>query len=65
VTAPKTTMSSAPVLTGPRLEPVPVDGCDVCAALADQRAEWRKVGDFSKVSDCNVEMAQHPHKGRG
>lgn len=60
----KTTMSPAPVLTGPRLEPVPVDGCDVCAALADQRAQWRKVGNFSKVSDCNVEMAQHPHRGR-
>jgi hypothetical protein len=44
------------------LEPVPVDGCDVCAALARQRAEARTRHDLSCVSDANVELRQQPHR---
>ncbi len=43
--------------------PEPAEGCDICGALAKQRAEARTRGDFSAVSDCNVEMAAHPHRG--
>ncbi|UKY50338.1 hypothetical protein [Streptomyces inhibens] len=42
-------------------EPEPVAGCDVCQALAGQRAGARAVGDKSKVIDCNVEIRRHPH----
>ncbi|MFE7317358.1 hypothetical protein ACFU7T_30295 [Streptomyces sp. NPDC057555] len=42
-------------------EPRPVAGCDVCAALARQRERARAAGNWSKVSDCNVEMRRHPH----
>ncbi|MGW0362664.1 hypothetical protein [Streptomyces sp. NPDC002990] len=48
-------------------EPVPAEGCDVCAALAKQRSHSRLMRDGSGVSDCNVEIRRHPHpdsKGR-
>ncbi|CAL9492057.1 hypothetical protein SUDANB120_03273 [Streptomyces sp. enrichment culture] len=48
-----------PLRTDP--EPVPVVGCGVCAALAAQRREARLQGDHSTVSDCNVELRNHPH----
>ncbi|UQA94353.1 hypothetical protein [Streptomyces halobius] len=46
------------------LEPVPVDGCDVCGALAREREAAWLAGDGSKVSDCNVEIRKHPHAKR-
>ncbi|MGW2629421.1 hypothetical protein ACWC2K_08840 [Streptomyces chattanoogensis] len=42
-------------------EPEPVAGCDVCAALAGQRAGARAIGDKTTVIDCNIEMRNHPH----
>ncbi|MFI1199307.1 hypothetical protein ACH4VR_07560 [Streptomyces sp. NPDC020883] len=42
-------------------EPAPVTGCDVCAALAEQRAVARSAGDKAAVIDRNVEMRRHPH----
>ncbi|GAU68611.1 Syd protein [Streptomyces sp. NBRC 110611] len=45
-------------------ESEPVAGCDVCAALARQRAGARAVGDMSRVIDCNIEMRRHPHPKR-
>ncbi|CAM5418782.1 hypothetical protein SAVIM338S_02280 [Streptomyces avidinii] len=39
----------------------PAEGCDVCAALVKQRTEYRKLRNASGVTDCNVEMRQHPH----
>ena len=45
-------------------EPTPVDGCDVCAALARQRAAAHAKGDKAKVIDCNIEMHRHPHAMR-
>jgi len=41
--------------------PLPAKGCDICGALAQQRAEARERGDMSRVTDCNVEMRRHPH----
>ncbi|MGW2405281.1 hypothetical protein ACWCXK_12170 [Streptomyces sp. NPDC001739] len=43
-------------------DPEAVGGCDVCEALARQRAAAYAVGDRSKVSDCNVEIRRHPHR---
>ncbi|MCK7626206.1 hypothetical protein MUU72_24385 [Streptomyces sp. RS10V-4] len=43
-------------------EPEPVAGCDVCGALARQRARARAAGDRSKATDCTVEMRRHPHR---
>ncbi|AZQ39646.1 hypothetical protein EJ357_44610 [Streptomyces cyaneochromogenes] len=55
----KTTMAE-PVHVGlPEAEPVPVDGCDVCGALAREREQARRDGDLSKVTDLNVEMRTH------
>lgn len=45
--------------------PDPVADCDVCQALDKQRSEARAEGDMSKVSDLNVEIRNHPHRGRG
>nr|WP_234025074.1 hypothetical protein [Streptomyces sp. SID8354] len=45
----------------PAPEPEPVAGCDVCAALAGQRARAHAVGNRSMVTDCNVEIRRHPH----
>ncbi|TJZ55701.1 hypothetical protein FCH28_10295 [Streptomyces piniterrae] len=45
-------------------EPDPVPGCDVCAALAGQRAAAHGIGDMSTVIDCNIEMGRHPHPKR-
>ncbi|MGW1374644.1 hypothetical protein ACWD6P_10280 [Streptomyces sp. NPDC002446] len=45
-------------------DPEPIAGCDVCGALAQQRAAAYAVGDRSKATDCNVEMRRHPHPER-
>jgi hypothetical protein len=45
--------------------PGPFPECDVCGVLDRERRTARARGDMSKVSDCNVEIRQHPHdKGR-
>ncbi|WP_407287680.1 hypothetical protein [Streptomyces sp. BP-8] len=44
-------------------DPRPVAGCDVCGALARQRAGAYAVGDRSAATDCNVEIRRHPHPG--
>lgn len=59
-----TTMSDPYLLGLPEPEPRPVEGCDVCGALARERASGRRAGDFSKVSDLNVEMRGHHEAGR-
>jgi len=43
------------------LEPVPTPGCTICTVLGQQREEARSIGNGSLVSDCNVEIRQHPH----
>lgn len=45
----------------PTLEPVPVEGCGVCGALAAQREEARQNGKAVTVRECNAELRNHPH----
>lgn len=58
------TMSQPVTLGLPLDEPEPPPGCDVCTALAGQRAEAAARGDKSAVSDCNIEIRRHPHPRR-
>lgn len=51
--------------TTPVLEPVPVEGCGVCEALAVQREEARNRKGSMSVRDCNSELRNHPHRRRG
>lgn len=55
-------MAGPVTLFMPLLEPTPKPGCDVCPALAEQRAEARARGDMSAVSDINIEMRNHHRK---
>ncbi|MEV7415282.1 hypothetical protein [Streptomyces sp. NPDC089919] len=50
-------------LTAPAAPARAVPGCDVCEALVKQRGEGYEAGDMSAVSDCNVELRNHPHGG--
>ncbi|MGC9408280.1 hypothetical protein [Streptomyces sp. DZ1-3] len=59
MTTRQTTMTEPVALGMPLDEPQPRAGCDVCGALAEQRATARTSGDHSKVSDLNVEMRNH------
>ncbi|MET9294908.1 hypothetical protein [Streptomyces sp. NPDC003077] len=56
-----TTMAGPVHLRLPDEEPRPEAGCEVCAALAEERAAARTAGDLAKVTDCNVRMRRHPH----
>ncbi|GGK48111.1 hypothetical protein [Streptomyces flaveus] len=49
----------------PLPEPKPAPGCGVCASLARDREQARRVGDLSKVSDCNIEIRNHSERGHG
>lgn len=48
----------------PLVAPEPAPGCDICAALARQRVQAQALGEYSQVSDCNVEIRNHPHPKR-
>lgn len=48
--------------TASALEPVPVEGCDVCEALAVQREEARGRAGSMTVRECNSELSSHPHR---
>lgn len=43
----------------PLREPVPVDNCQDCAALAGERGAARAVGDRSAAADANVLLRKH------
>ncbi|XNR95016.1 hypothetical protein NRF20_15765 [Streptomyces sp. R-74717] len=45
--------------------PRAAEGCDVCAALVEQRQEAKARGDYSAETDANVEIRNHPHRRRG
>lgn len=55
------TTTAEPPLDVPLPEqwPQPRPKCRVCAALHSQRTKAQAAGDFSKVSDCNVEIRAH------
>ncbi|MER7927045.1 hypothetical protein ABTY96_28465 [Streptomyces sp. NPDC096057] len=59
MTKPTTTMDAPPALGLPLDEPMPSAGCGVCAALVRQRTDAQAAGDYSKVSDVNVELRSH------
>ncbi|MGW7636358.1 hypothetical protein [Streptomyces decoyicus] len=61
----RTTMAPPVHLSPPLDRPAPATECDVCAALAEQRAEAERKGNFSAVVDCNVELRNHPHRRAG
>ncbi|WP_369188717.1 hypothetical protein [Streptomyces sp. R08] len=54
-------VSTAPVVLLSGLEPVAVEGCDVCGALVVQREAARKVANAAKVKNLSDEIARHPH----
>ncbi|MGQ4516888.1 hypothetical protein [Streptomyces sp. DW26H14] len=37
----------------------PFPGCDVCAALFEQRREALRVGDAAMAADCGAELGRH------
>ncbi|MET7781501.1 hypothetical protein ABZU94_07215 [Streptomyces mirabilis] len=61
-----TTMDPPVDLPLPLEWPTPSPRCGVCGALARQRTEAAAAGDYSKVSDCNIEIRAHlsPHRRR-
>ncbi|AWN26604.1 hypothetical protein YWIDRAFT_05881 [Streptomyces sp. SceaMP-e96] len=52
-------VGAAVSLSLPELQPTPVEGCAVCAALAVQRREARERGDLSAATDANVRLRNH------
>ncbi|WP_329616527.1 hypothetical protein OG244_28780 [Streptomyces brevispora] len=59
-------LTEAPALGNPLdlIDPAPATACSVCVALDEQRAEARRLGDMTTVTDCNVEIRRHPHRTR-
>ncbi|MEU6229628.1 hypothetical protein [Streptomyces sp. NPDC047042] len=53
------TTATSYLLQMPAVPPEPTPGCVVCASLGRQRTQARSVGDYSRVSDCNVRMGAH------
>ncbi|MFF1702476.1 hypothetical protein [Streptomyces sp. NPDC058252] len=60
----QTTMDDPVDLSLPLDQPKPAPLCGVCQALERQSAEATASGDYSKASDCNIEIRNHPHRGR-
>jgi len=56
---------SPPVHVGMPLDPpAPVARCKVCATAAQNRTAAQGRGDFTAVTDANVVIRRHPHKGQ-
>lgn len=55
---------AGPVSAVPKLEPVPVPGCDVCEPCGQEREVARQAGRLLEVRSLNGVIAGHPH-GRG
>lgn len=51
-----------PYLTELSREPSLVPGCAKCLSLVNARQNARSTGDYSAVSDCNVELRAHQAK---
>lgn len=56
---PRTTMAAPVHVVDLPVSPEPASGCDVCGALARERKEAAGVGNWSTVTDCNVELRRH------
>lgn len=61
MTTPRTGMEDAPLLHEPLPEPEPAPGCASCRNWAEQRAIARQDGDWTWVSDCNVQLRRCTH----
>lgn len=60
MSARKTTMSPAPYLRVPSLDPPkPVPGCHECLRLATVRLNARTSGDYTTVTDCDIKIRKH------
>lgn len=57
--------TAAPTLTNSTVEPTPIEGCDVCAALVEQRETARKGIGSLTVRECDRELLAHPHRRAG
>ncbi len=60
-----------PPMRSPSLEPVPVQGCEVCAHAAAWRRAYRTgrgtadaCTNHSAALDCSLEIRNHPHEPR-
>ncbi|GAA2321499.1 hypothetical protein GCM10010431_48550 [Streptomyces kunmingensis] len=47
------------------LEPVGVEGCATCEAVAYSRELAREADDRGAVASCNAEIENHPHTSVG
>lgn len=56
------TSRDTPLTELPR-EPSAVPGCATCLSLVNARRNARSTGDYSSVSDCNVELREHQAEG--
>ncbi|MEU3620585.1 hypothetical protein ABZ725_51375 [Streptomyces sp. NPDC006872] len=55
-------MTATPVaysLQMPAAPPEPTPGCPACAGIAKRRAQAAAVGDYSRVTDCNIWIGRH------
>jgi hypothetical protein len=50
-------------LPDPTRPPKPAPGCDVCAALDQQRAAAERSGNIRQATTCEQEMRSHPRHG--
>jgi hypothetical protein len=56
-----TTGPSSYRLQLPAAPPEPKPGCPACAGIASRRAQAAAVGDYSRVSDCNIWIRRHKY----
>lgn len=54
--------TAAPALHVPALQPVPVEGCSVCAAAGRQRSSARGLGSIVSEQAADETIRQHPHR---
>lgn len=48
--------------TAPVLEPVPMEGCPICAAAVTNREAARRLGSAVSLRSANDVIRQHPHR---
>jgi len=54
-------MEDAPLLGEPLPTPEPAPDCGRCEQLAARRTAAREAGDWTSVSDCNIEIRRCTH----
>ncbi|MEU6496462.1 hypothetical protein ABZ890_39800 [Streptomyces sp. NPDC046984] len=56
----QTTMGGPVYLPDPTSPPRPTPGCDVCAALDEQREQAERKRDYKRATTLEQEMRSHP-----